>query len=226
MILAILQAEMGSNRLPGQALMPIVRQPMIVRQIERMARARRIDKIVVAASDRPEDDAIEAAVRREGVAVFRGSPDNVQQRLIGALEAHPAEHVVRLTADCPLADPNLIDATITLCLSKDADYASNTPEGHAHPKGTDVEVITAAALRGAPLLDLRNQEGRWKRAWLPCYPDQGAVRWIVDRPDDYAFVAAVYDALYPKDRAFTSDDIRAFVKSRPDLADYGGDPRA
>jgi spore coat polysaccharide biosynthesis protein SpsF len=225
---------MSSTRLPGKVLMPIVRQPMIVRQIERVARARRIDKLVVATSDRPEDDAIEAAVRREGIAVFRGSLDDVQQRFIGALDAHPAEHVVRLTADCPLADPDLIDATITLCLSKAADYASNTPEGHAHPKGADVEVMTAAALRRAAVAptpearehvtwDLRRQPGAC--AWLPCFPDQGAVRWTVDRPDDYAFVATVYDALYPKNRAFTSDDVRAFVRGRPDLANYGGDRR-
>ena len=104
MILAILQARMSSTRLPGKVLMPIQRQPMIVRQIERVARARRIDKLVVATSDRPEDDAIETAMRREGIAVFRGSLDNVQQRFIGALDAHPADHVVRLTADCPLSE--------------------------------------------------------------------------------------------------------------------------
>ena len=237
MIVAILQARMSSTRLPGKVLMPLVRQPMIVRQIERVARARRIDKIVVATSDRPEDDAIETAVRREGIAVFRGSLENVQQRFIGALDAHPADHVVRLTADCPLADPSLIDATIDLCLTADADYANNTPKGRAHPKGTDIEVMTAAALRRAAAeattkeafehvtWDLWNQPDRWKIAWLACEPDQGAVRWTVDRPDDYAFVATVYDALYPQNRAFTSDDVRAFVKSRPDLADYGGDRR-
>lgn len=237
MILAVLQARMSSTRLPGKVLMPIVREPMIVRQIERVARARRVDKLVVATSDRPEDDAIEAAVRREGIAVFRGSLENVQQRFVGALDAHPAEHVVRLTADCPLADPELIDATVDLHLARGADYASNTPDGRAFPKGTDVEVMTAAALRRVAAeattkeafehvtWDLWNRPDRWTCAWLACEPDQGAVRWTVDRPDDYAFVAAVYDALYPKNRAFTSDDVRAFVRSRPDLADYGGDPR-
>jgi len=228
---------MSSTRLPGKVLMPIVRQPMIVRQIERVARSRRIDKIVVATSDRPEDDAIEAAVRREGIAVFRGPLDNVQQRFIGALDAHPAEHVVRLTADCPLADPDLIDGVIDLCLSQGADYANNVATGRAWPKGTDVEAMRADALRQAAAeaatqdarehvtWDLRTQPERWKQAFLTCEPDQGAVRWTVDRPDDYAFVAAVYDALYPTNRAFTSDDVRAFVRSRPDLADYGGDPR-
>jgi spore coat polysaccharide biosynthesis protein SpsF len=237
MILAILQARMSSTRLPGKVLMPLVRQPMIVRQIERVARARRIDKLLVATSDRPEDDAIEAAVRREGIPVFRGSLDNVQQRFIGALDAHPADHVVRLTADCPLADPDLIDATIALCQEKKLDYASNVAAGRAWPKGTDVEVMTAAALRRAAAeadsAEAREhvtwdlyRSGRFTCDWLACEPDQGAVRWTVDRPDDYAFVATVYDALYPANHAFTSDDVRAFVGSRPDLADYGGDRRA
>lgn len=236
MILAILQARMSSTRLPGKVLMPIVRQPMIVRQIERVSRARRIDKLVVATSDRPEDDAIEKAVLREGIAVFRGSLDDVQQRFLGALDAHPAEHLVRLTADCPLADPELIDATIELFLSSDADYANNTAPGRAWPKGTDIEVMRASALREVARVatsearehvtwDLRAQPDRWKQVFLACHPDQGAVRWTVDRPDDYAFVATVYDALYPGNHAFTSDDVRAFVRSRPDLADYGGDRR-
>ncbi len=229
---------MSSTRLPGKVLMPIVRAPMIVRQIERVARARRIDKLVVATSDRPEDDAIEAAVRREGIAVHRGSLDNVLERFVGALDAHPAGHVVRLTADCPLADPDVIDATIDLHLASGVDYASNSPEGAAFPKGLDVEVITAAGLRRAAAeadsqearehvtWDAWNNPDRWRLAWLSDAPGQGEVRWTVDRPDDYAFVAAVYDALYPQNRAFTSDDVRAFVRGREDLLTYGGDRRA
>lgn len=237
MIVAILQARMSSTRLPGKVLMPLVRQPMIVRQIERVARARKIDKLVVATSDGPEDDPIEKAVLREGIPVFRGSLHDVQDRFLGALDAHPAEHLVRLTADCPLADPELIDATIDLYLSSNADYANNTAPGRAWPKGTDIEVVRASTLREAAKVatpearehvtwDIRMQPERWRQVFLACHPDQGAVRWTVDRPDDYAFVAAVYDALYPKNRSFTSDDVRAFVRDRPDLEDYGGDRRA
>lgn len=238
MILAVLQARMSSTRLPGKVLMPIVRAPMIIRQIERVTRSRRIDKLVVATSADPLDDAIEAAVRRDGIAVHRGPLDNVLERFVGALDAHPADHVVRLTADCPLADPTVIDATIDLHLSSRADYTSNSPEGAAYPKGLDVEVITAAGLRRAAAQadspearehvtwDVWNNPDRWNLAWLPDAPGEGDVRWTVDRPDDYAFVAAVYDALYPSNRAFTSDDVRAFVRSRQDLLNYGGDRRA
>lgn len=237
MILAILQARMSSTRLPGKVLMPILREPMIVRQIERVARSRRIDKLVVATSDQPDDDVLEAAVRREGIAVHRGPLDDVLERFVGALDAYPADHVVRLTADCPLADPDLIDATIDLHLSAGADYASNSPDGAAWPKGLDVEVITAEGLRRVAreansqearehvTWDVWNNPDQWKIAWLPATPGEDAIRWTVDRPDDYAFVAAVYDALYPTHREFTSADIKAFVAKRPELANYGGDRR-
>jgi spore coat polysaccharide biosynthesis protein SpsF len=238
MILAVLQARMSSTRLPGKVLMPIVRAPMIIRQIERVARSRRIDKLVVATSTDPLDDAIETAVRKDGIAVHRGPLDNVLERFVGALDSHPADHVVRLTADCPLADPTVIDATIDLHLSSGADYTSNSPEGAAYPKGLDVEVITAAGLRRAAAeadspearehvtWDVWNNPDRWSLAWLSDAPGEADVRWTVDRPDDYAFVAAVYDALYPANRTFTSDDVRAFVRGREDLLNYGGDRRA
>lgn len=239
MILAILQARMSSTRLPGKVLMPLAGAPMIVRQIERVARARRIDKLVVATSLNPGDDAIEKVVRREGIAVHRGSLDDVLARFIGALDEHgPADHVVRLTADCPLADPFVIDETIETLLETGADYASNTPPHRAFPKGLDVEVMTADTLRRAAASattpeerehvtwGIWNHPERYRLAFHSQPADEGEVRWTVDRPDDYAFMAAVYDALYGGDRAFTSDAVRKFVRSRPGLALYGGDRRA
>lgn len=238
MILAILQARMSSTRLPGKVLMPLAGAPMIVRQIERVARARRIDKLVVATSLSPGDDVIEKVVRKEGIAVHRGSLEDVLARFVGALEEHgPADHVVRLTADCPLADPFVIDETIETLLETGADYASNTPPHRTFPKGLDVEVMKADILRWAALAAATPEEhehvtwGIWNnpvqyRLAFHSQPvDEGEVRWTVDRPDDYAFMAAVYDALYKTDRAFTSDAVRKFIHGRPDLADLGGDRR-
>lgn len=238
MILAILQARMSSTRLPGKVLMPLAGAPMIVRQIERVARARRIDRLVVATSLNPGDDAIEKVVRKEGIAVHRGSLDDVLARFVGALEEHgPAEHVVRLTADCPLADPFVIDETIETLLETGADYASNTPPHRTFPKGLDIEVMTADTLRRAAAVASTPEEhehvtwgihqhpDRYRLAFHSQPIDEGEVRWTVDRPDDYAFMAAVYDALYRGDRAFTSDAVRKFVSSRADLAAYGGDRR-
>ena len=224
---------MGSERLPGRPGMPLVRAPLIVRQIERMARARRVDKIVVSTTTDPADDALEAVVRREAIAVHRGPPQDELARLAGALAAHPADHVVRVGDDSPLIDPDLIDATIELHLSEQADHTTNRSPGAAFPAGQGVEVITAEGLRRlaaeSAALRLRGDgpetpppPARWSSLALLSQPDQGEVCWAVEGPADYAFVAAVYDALYPVNRAFTSADVRALLVQRPDLATFGG----
>lgn len=225
---------MGSERLPGRPSMPLARAPLIVRQIERMARALRIDEIVVSTTTDPADDVLEAVVRREAIAVHRGPPQDELARLAGALAAYPADHVVGVGDDSPLIDPELIDATVDLHLSEQADHTTNRSPGAAYPAGQGVEVITADGLRrlAAESAALRLRAGdapeappppvRWSSLALLAQPDQGEVRWAVEGPADYAFVAAVYDALYPVNRAFTSDDVRALLARRPDLATFGG----
>ena len=238
MILAILQARMSSTRLPGKVLKPLAGAPMVLRQIERLRRSRRLDRLVVATSTEPSDDALADVLAGADVEVFRGPLDDVLARFLGALDASPAEHVVRLTADCPLADPESVDATVALHLESGADYTSNTPQTHAWPKGLDVEVITAEALRQAAADASTPEERehvtwgvwthpeRWRIAWLQsANADDGDIRWTVDTLEDYAFAAAVYEALYPKDPAFTSADVRAFLSARPDLARFGGHRR-
>jgi spore coat polysaccharide biosynthesis protein SpsF (cytidylyltransferase family) len=225
---------MGDERLPGRPSMPLARAPLIVRQIERMARARRVDEIVVSTTTDPADDTLEAVVRREAIAVHRGPPQDELARLVGALAAYPADHVVRVGDDSPLIDPELIDATIDLHLSEQADHTTNRSPGAAWPAGQGVEVITAEGLRRlageSAALRLRAGDGpetppppvRWSSLALLAQPDQGEVRWAVETPADYAFVAAVYDALYPANRAFTSADVRALLAGRADLATFGG----
>ncbi|WP_411286437.1 cytidylyltransferase domain-containing protein [Phenylobacterium sp.] len=238
MPLAILQARMSSSRLPGKVLLPLAGAPMIVRQIERVRRARRIGQLVVATSTDASDDPLADVAADAGVEVYRGPLDDVLARFAGALAAHPADHLVRLTGDCPLGDPEAIDATVALHLESGADYTSNTPSTFAYPKGLDVEVITADALRRAAdaaatpeerehvTWGVWNHPDRYRIAWLrSAEADDGDIRWTVDRPDDYAFVAQVYEALHSGNSAFTSADIRAFVASRPDLAKFGGDRR-
>ena len=237
MILAILQARMSSTRLPGKVMRPVAGAPMILRQIERIRRARRIERIVLATSDHDDDTPLAEAAQAAGVAVHRGPLDDVLGRFIGALDAHPADHVVRLTGDCPLADPEVIDAVVALHLGRGGDYASNTPDHRTFPKGLDVEVMRAECLRRA------GREGRepyerehvtphiYRRPdlfdlhFLSQGAEEGEVRWTVDRPDDMAFVQAVYDALYPSKPDFTSEDVRALVRGRPDLHVFGGDRR-
>lgn len=238
MVLAILQARMSSTRLPGKVMADLAGAPMILRQIERLNRAPSLRRIVVATSDQPSDDPLAHAMQAAGVPVFRGPLDDVLGRFIGAIDAFgPAGIGVRLTADCPLADPGVIEATVALREATGADYAANAGERRTFPKGLDVEVFRVAALRAAaaetrdpydrehvtPFLYRRPE--RFALALHHQAVDEGDVRWTVDRPDDLTFVRAVYEALYPDKPAFTSDDVRAFVRTRPDLMHLGGDRR-
>jgi spore coat polysaccharide biosynthesis protein SpsF len=237
MILAILQARMSSTRLPGKVMADVAGAPMILRQIERLRRSRRLEGIVVATSDDPSDDGLAEMLALHGTAVYRGPLEDVLTRFAGALEAYPAPVVARLTGDCPLADPEILDAVIDLLIDEDVDYAANTPAHRTYPKGLDVEVMRARCLLRAareaedpyerehvtPYL-IRNPD-LFSQAFLSQDIDEGEVRWTVDRPDDLEFVRAVYEGLYADKPDFTSEDVRAFVRSRPDLAMLGGDRR-
>lgn len=238
MTLAILQARLSSSRLPGKVLADLVGAPMILRQIERLQRASLLERIVVATSHEASDDPLAEVLDQAGIAVHRGDLHDVLGRFGTALEQWDgAVDVVRLTADCPLADPDVIDATIDLHRTSGADYTSNVSEPRTFPKGLDVEVITTRALRLAlaeavdpydrehvtPFL-YRHPE-RFRLAAHAQARDEGDVRWTVDRPDDLEFVRAVYRGLYTDNAAFSSAEVRAFVETRPDLAMLGGDRR-
>lgn len=226
-MLTILQARTSSTRLPGKVLMDLVGAPMLQRQIERVLRAQSIGKLVVATSTDPSDDAVAALCQRLGVACHRGPLDDVLARFAGALEVFgPADHLVRLTGDCPLADPQVIDATIARHLESGADYTSNTLT-LTFPKGQDVEVMRAEHLAAAAreATDPYEREhvtpflyrhpGRFRLANLERDPPLPDLRWTVDTPEDFAFVERVYRSLYPTNPAFTSKDILALTADDP-----------
>ena len=237
MILAVLQARMSSTRLPGKVMADVAGAPMILRQIERLRRSRRLGGIVVATSTDPADDGLAAMLVLHDVLVHRGPLDDVLTRYAGALQRYPAQVVVRLTADCPLADPEVIDATVDLLTSRGLDYAANTPAHRTYPKGLDVEVMRAKALLRAAREAKDPYEREHVTPYLYRHPelftqdfisqdaDEGELRWTVDRPDDLEFVRAVYGALHPGKPDFGSQDVRAFVRAHPDLHRLGGDRR-
>ncbi|MDB5438500.1 MAG: acylneuraminate cytidylyltransferase [Caulobacteraceae bacterium] len=227
MILALLQARLTSTRLPGKVMMPILGEPMLARQIERVRRARSIGRLAVATSDQASDDPLEALCERLGVACYRGPLDDVLGRFVGAVSAlGPADHVVRLTGDCPLVDPSVIDAVIARHLEAEADYTNNTTR-LTFPKGQDVEVVRAPllALAAAETSDLYDREhvtpffyrrpDRFRLADLERDPPLGDLRWTVDTPEDFAFVTRVYQALYPANPAFSSEDVVALTRDDP-----------
>jgi len=226
--IAIVQARMGSSRLPGKVLKPILGRPMLKLQIERLRRCKRIDRLVVATSVNPEDQAIADLCQRVGVDCFRGDPENVLDRFYRAAKRYNPGHVVRLTGDCPLADPALIDDLVGFYLSHGCDYASNCHEPSL-PDGLDAEIFSFSALEQAwkeadlpshlehvtPFI--RAHPERFKIACYKYHTDLSHLRWVVDEPEDLEFVRWVYEALYPIKPEFGTEDILALLERRPEL---------
>ena len=234
MILAIVQARMSSTRLPGKVMAPILGEPMIAKQLERVRRARTLTKAVVATSTDCSDEPLASYLTSKGQAPFRGSLRDVLDRYAGAVacESDPT-HVVRLTADCPLIDPEVIDEAVRLALASGADYTSNV-EQRTFPVGLDVEVIRTEALlaAAAEAADpyerehvtpfLRRRPERFTHAHVTQPVDRSSMRWTVDRPADFAFARGVYEALYPTNRAFTTQDVLDLLGVESGLAAHGG----
>lgn len=228
MILAILQARASSTRSPGKVLKPILGQPMLVRQIERIRRSRRIGQLIVATSTEASDDAIAALCAARGIACSRGSLTDVLDRVYRAAEPYHPTHVVRLTGDCPLTDPDVIDAVVEFAVHGDYDFATNG-KPYSFPDGLDVDVLRFSALETA-----------WREAELPSHREHvipfvcrqperfylgyfrsavplGHHRWTVDESEDFVFVTAVYEALYPEKPDFRMWDILEFLARHPEL---------
>jgi spore coat polysaccharide biosynthesis protein SpsF len=225
-IVGVLQARMSSTRLPGKVLEPIQGMPMIGRQIERLQRSSGLDALVVATSSDPVDDPLAEFVMSLGIPVVRGSLDDVLKRFVKAMDEHGIDTVVRLTADCPLASPSVIDLVIADFKSGGADYVSNTLNP-TFPDGLDVEVVRGDVLRWIAANSTDPHEHEHVTLGVYRRPEQFAVRnvrgprdlsdlrWTVDNPDDLAFVREVYAQLYAQDPAFELDDVLALLAREP-----------
>lgn len=228
MILAILQARVSSTRLPGKVLKPILGRPMLTRQLERIKRSKLIDKLIVATSNDLSDSPIFELCIKEEVACFRGSLDDVLDRFFNAAKSYKPDHIVRLTGDCPLADPVLIDEIISNHLNGDYDYSSNTLEA-TFPDGLDTEVFKYKCLEQAwkeavlpsqrehvtPFI--HQQPNRFKIGNFKNNVDLSGLRWTVDEQADFELISIIYNSLYTKNPKFTTNDILVFLDSHPDL---------
>lgn len=228
-IVAILQARTSSSRLPGKVLKPLMGQPMLLRQIERTRRARSLSGLLVATSVDASDDPLATLCEQNGVGVFRGALDDVLDRFYKAAVGADPDHVVRLTGDCPLADPDLIDLTVDHHIRGGFDYTSNCLEP-TYPDGLDCEVMTLGALETAwrkadrpserehvtPYLYAR--PGRFKVGIVRGERDLSALRWTVDEPVDFEFVTRVYEELWQGNPDFGWDDVLALLERQPRLA--------
>lgn len=229
-LLAILQARVSSTRLPGKVLADVAGAPLIVRQIERIRLSRMIDGLVVATSEDPSDDPLAATIAALGVAVYRGSLNDVLHRYASVVRDLRPQHVVRLTGDCPLIDPDVIDAVASHHLVCRADVTSNAYEP-TFPDGLDVEVIRADALLKSDTEAKLNFEREHVTPYLydPKHHfrvvhyrapvDLSGLRWTVDEPEDLAFVRSVFDALYARMPRFRMQHVLQLLTERPELSD-------
>jgi len=224
---AIVQARMTSSRLPGKVLMDLGGAPMLQRVVERAQRAHGVDAVLIATSDEPSDDPVAALGAALGVPVVRGSERDVLSRYCEAAAFSDATVVVRITADCPLLDPAVVDQVVDAFRSTPCDYASNL-EPPTFPDGLDVEVVTREALERAArdatrrserehvTLHIRNHPERYRRQSVSRTPDLAHLRWTVDEPADLEFVRAVYAAL-PHPTAGT-EAVLAVLADHPELS--------
>jgi spore coat polysaccharide biosynthesis protein SpsF (cytidylyltransferase family) len=203
---AVIQARCGSTRFPGKVLATLQGRPMLAHIVERVSRAALIDRVVVATTDQPGDDVVADLAAAAGAGVTRGSEQDVLSRYVLAAREHGADVMVRITADCPLIDPVIVDSVIRARDDQDADYASNV-EPPTYPEGYDCEVFTAACLsrvdREATLayerehvtVRVREHLGDFRTAHVAHDPDLSWMRLTVDVPADLARVARLLESL-------------------------------
>lgn len=201
---AIIQARVGSTRLPRKALLDVRGVSLLARVVQRVRCAARVDAIVVATTRLPEDDAVAAEATALGVHVYRGDVEDVLARYAGAAREFDADPVVRITSDCPLIDPGVIDHVVGAL--GDADFAANTLE-RTFPRGLDVEVAARRALeiadaearepyeRAHVMPFIYRRPDRFRLVSITSDLDRASMRWTVDTAEDLELVRAVYARL-------------------------------
>lgn len=228
-VVAVTQARMTSTRLPGKVLMTVQGKPLLEHHLDRVRRMRLVDETVVATTTNAADDPIVALCDRLGVPYVRGSEADVLSRYQLAVQAHPAEVVVRVTSDCPILDPGIGDQTIRAFLDRwpQIDYASNRIV-RTYPVGLDTEVFSREALEIAAAeateqsdrehvtLFLWRQPKRFRILNVACEQDLGDHRWTVDTPEDFELVRRLIDGLYPVNPDFGMQDCLALLSRHPE----------
>ncbi len=227
----IIQARVGSTRLPAKVMKQLCGKTVLAHVIERVKLACEADGIVVATTTSSGDDAIEQEALRCDVEVFRGSEQDVLSRYFGAAAENTADIVVRITSDCPLIDPQVMDEIIAFYKQHDYDIVTNGGSDlskRTYPRGLDTEVFSFAVLKEA----YNNAQKQYQKEHVTPYlyehgrvfhymdsADNSRYRWTLDTEEDWKLIEALYDYLYHGKHDFRYQDILAVMKARPELFD-------
>ncbi len=235
----IVQARMGSTRLPGKVMFPLAGRPVLAHVVERLQRCRTVDTVVLATSIRPENDVIAAWARALGVPCVRGSEEDTLGRFYLAAVEHRLDVIVRVSGDCPLIDPGVLDQMVErfrqLQRSESGcDYLTNILE-RTFPRGLDVEIFTLDALtqshqedhdigsrEGVTVYILTHQD-QFRLANFARQTDESHHRWTLDTPSDYMLLSNVYDALYPTEPTFSYQDVLELLAGHPSWRSLNAD---
>lgn len=228
-ITAIIQARMGSTRLPGKALTDLGGETVLRRVVRRLRRASLINEIVVATTGSPKDAAIVLACTGLEVACFRGSEEDVLDRYFRAAEEFRSDAVVRITSDCPLIDPALVDEVIQCFVEQHADFSCNVMP-RTYPRGLDAEVFTTEALRKAWLISDRPHQREhvtplfyersdiFRLAAVRGEQDYSQYRWTLDTPEDLGLIRAIY-SYFENGDGFGWREVVALMERSPELVE-------
>ena len=234
MIIGIVQARMGSTRFPGKVLRYIDDKTLLQHMIERIKRSKLIDKFVIATSVEAENSLIEDFCNKVGVSCFRGSENDVLDRYykcVKSLDPLP-DIIVRMTADCPLSDPNVIDFVVRELIDKKVDYVTNSFEP-LFEDGFDVEAFTFEALEVA----WKNSTLRSEREHVTPYMKKSSAinkiykkyshdyiyKLSVDTPNDFKLIQNIFSQLYSPEKIFTMMDVVNLLKSYPEMLDINSE---
>lgn len=233
--IAIIEARMKSTRLPGKNLRPILGKPMLEMLVERLNQARTLDGVVVATTTDPSDDAIEQTCARIGAGCYRGSMDDVLDRVLSAAQAFNADAIVEITGDCPLTDPAMVDEIVNVYRASGCDYVGNVRPA-THPIGLAVQVFATRVLEETARSTQDPADREHVSLYIYEHPEKFTLknvesglpekyrsyRLTVDTPEDFTVVSAVFEALYPANPAFGLQEILNFLDGKPELLELNG----
>ena len=230
MYVAIVQARMNSTRLPGKVLLKVNNKPLLAYQLDRMANSKRIDKIIVATSELEVDDIIVDFCIDYGIEVYRGSESDVMGRYHDCAKKYLADVIIRVTADCPLIDPEIIDKVIEKFEQDKVDYCGNTvpPQTSQFPDGSDVEVFTMQALKKAHLevndIHFREhvtfqfwQDTQYKISQMRQEKDWSSYRFTVDYPEDFEVMRYLLNQIRSKKIFGSLQELIDIIDKNPDI---------
>ena len=226
-VTAIIQARMTSTRLPDKVLMEVMGRPLLSYEIERLRFSKRIDNIIIATTTNKEDDPIVELAQKEGLNFYRGSEDDVLDRYYQAAKKYNVAHIMRLTADCPLIDPDICDSIADAYFKSGVDYIRT---GESFAEGLDCEVIGFRALTQAWLEDGLKAEREHVTLYIRNYPelfktmvqenetDDSRYRMTVDEEEDFLVVKPILENLYKgNDSYFTVREIKSYLDAHPEV---------